>query len=130
MSVENLLHFRENNVVVYAPPSHTSGKTQLCDVTLFGSFKQALNMAISVTTDFHSAPSITPYHFCSVLRTAFCATSNQKEISAAFEKAGLFPVNKNMVMNTPRPLDGSEILDVEKMEELYIKYRKRAWERF
>lgn len=104
---------------------HTSGKTQPCDVTLLGSFKQALNKEISVATDFYTAPSITPYQFCSMLRTSYGTTFNQKENSAAFERACLFPVNKDMVMNTPRLLheiDGSKILDVHEMEELFIKY--------
>ena len=47
MTIRALQYFAENNVVVYALPSNTSGKTQPCDRGLFGKFKQDLNFAIS-----------------------------------------------------------------------------------
>jgi len=43
MSLAVLELFQRHNVVVYALPAHTSGKTQPLDVVLFGAFKRALN---------------------------------------------------------------------------------------
>jgi len=42
MSLAVLELFQKNNIIVYASPGHTSGKTQPLDVVIFGIFKSAL----------------------------------------------------------------------------------------
>lgn len=43
MSLKIMELFHSNGVIAYALPDHTSGKTQPCDLRLFGQFKRNLN---------------------------------------------------------------------------------------
>ena len=63
LSSQNLLHFREKKVIVYALPSNTSGKTQTCDVKLFSSFKRELNKTISNLADVYVGSRIDIFRF-------------------------------------------------------------------
>ena len=49
MSLRVLEHLCDNNIVAYASPSHTSGRTQQCDTGVFKALKHALNKAITDT---------------------------------------------------------------------------------
>lgn len=43
MSLRAFEHFRENNIIIYALPAHSSKKTQPLDTGVFGTFKREVN---------------------------------------------------------------------------------------
>ena len=59
--------FRNNRIIVYALPSKTSGKTQPCDVTLFGSYKRELYELVPVVADIHDAFPLATYDFAKLV---------------------------------------------------------------
>lgn len=70
MTLPVLELFRDNGIVVYALPAHTSGKTQPLHASLFGSFEMKLNETISECSTIDSIATYGIYDFVKMLRHA------------------------------------------------------------
>lgn len=122
MTLRVLELFRDNGIVVYALPAHTSEKTQPIDASLFGSFKVKLNEIISECATIETLATYTVYDFLKMLRHAYYATFTRANVMATFKKAGMWPVNRRKLMSVPvhRSADDvATILTVAQLDELY-----------
>lgn len=63
MGIRVLNYLQNNDVVSYALPEDTSGKTHPCDVQLFGVFKKTPNEIISGASDPYSIDHFDVYDF-------------------------------------------------------------------
>ena len=71
ISIDVLELFDNSNVIVYALPSHTSGKTQPLDVTVFPSLKAALNDVINKSVSNDKKNEWDVFSFCKMLKFAY-----------------------------------------------------------
>ena len=93
MSLSVLQLFAENNIVIYALPAHTSGKTQPLDVVAFSVFKRKLNDIIFETADRFLGAPVTVFEFTDLLTAAYTATFTRKTIRSSFVRSGVWPVD-------------------------------------
>lgn len=91
--------FRDNEVVLYALPAHTSGKTQPLDASLFGTFKVNFNETINECSTIDTIETYRDYDFVKMLRYAFYATFTRTNVMETFEKAMIWPVNPAKLMS-------------------------------
>ena len=74
MSLTVLKLFADNNIVVYALPPHTSGKTQPFDVVAFSAFEKKLNdLRLETTNRFLQRPTAV-FDFTDMLTAAYHET--------------------------------------------------------
>lgn len=70
MTLGELQLFKENNIIAYAIPAHTSGKLQPCDVVLFGEFKKAFNVVLQEMQRTEQASSMGRFEMCALMKHA------------------------------------------------------------
>lgn len=89
----------ENNIILCRLPSHTSHKTQPCDVAVFGPLKTAYSDQVERL--YHSGVTVVlKEHFTSLYSPARETAMSKKNILAGWAKAGLFPFNPDRVLRT------------------------------
>lgn len=81
--------FKKNNIIVYALPAHTSGKTQPCDVVLFDAFKTALKETMTRLVEKEEYRDLDMFDYCSILRDAYHKAFTRDSIAASLLRAGL-----------------------------------------
>lgn len=84
--------FQQNNIVAYALPAHTSGKTQRLDVVLFGLFKPELREVLINAVSVHKFQLYTMFYSCCAMREAFVSTYTRANIKASFKRSGIWPI--------------------------------------
>lgn len=129
MTLKALQHFRDNRVIVYALPAHTSGKTQPCDVVVFGVFKQEINRLISVVASGGPATTIDVYQLCSILKKAFYCAFTRENVTASFERARMWPIDEKKLLAVPRLRDSqpqTTLLTVTEMEDIMVQKLEKA----
>lgn len=96
-SLEVLQFCHENNIILCRLPSHTSHKTQPCDVSVFGPLKTAYRELVEKLFR-GGANTVGKQHFTLLYsqarRTAFTA----RNIKSGWAKAGLYPFNPDRVL--------------------------------
>ena len=103
MSLAALETLDFNNVIVYALPAHTSGKTQPLDVTIFSPFKSVLNEAINLAIAKDEQNTWDTFAFCSMLRYAYKKSFSNGNIISAFRRSGIWPLDAYQLLSIPRP---------------------------
>ena len=129
MSLKVLEHFKTSNVLVYALPAHTSGKTQPLDVVTFGSMKQSLDELISNAIEIETLEAFDIYQLCTLVKKAFTKAFTRQEIMSAFERSGLWPVNHQKILGVPRRANdasSTRLLSVDEIEKLFLEKRAMA----
>ena len=103
MSLKVLRILREGNVIAYCLPAHTSGKTQPLDLTVFGAFQHqiAANMKSISLVNHHDLFDC--FDFCNILRDAYEKSFTPSNICAGFERASLWPINAEKLLDSPKP---------------------------
>ena len=71
MSLSVLKLPRPNNIIAYPLPAHTSGKTQACNVVLFGEYKRAMNQIISDILEPNRVTQLNMFNFCAIMKHAY-----------------------------------------------------------
>lgn len=102
-SIQMTRRFHHKVIVVYAFPPHSSGKILPLNVTVFGSFKQAISRAASDCGFPDDPVSIHIFHFCRLLTFLFQRSFLQKVIHAGFRLSDLMPLGASKIINVPRP---------------------------
>lgn len=118
--------FHENNIIVYALPAHTSGKTQPLDVVMFSPFKKALNESISLCSTVGKIDIFDVFDFCRMLSYAYRKAFTEANIVQAFKKSGLWPIDSSQLLGVPRPGTAEDIrtiLNVDQLEKLFEQKR-------
>lgn len=125
MTLRVLEFFDKNNVVAYALPAHTSGKTQPCDVVLFGVFKKKLNDFLLRATQEDRAEKIDAFEFCALMRAAYREAFTAKNIKSSFARAGIWPLDPNRLLSVPRPRSADDVGDIVGVIELQAMYQEK-----
>jgi hypothetical protein len=118
---------KDGGVIVYALPSHTSGKTQPLDVSIFSPFKAKLNDCIHSIAMTNSVMSYDVFDFCKLVTEAYKIVFTEANIKSAFRQTGLWPINPAIVLDKPMPKSSSEsskILSVTEMCEMLEEKRE------
>ena len=92
LSLEVLLLFRTNRIVVYALPANTSGKTQPLDLVAFSAYKRELNPAIARTVGTGMKAHVDMYEYCQILTTAYYKAFTHSNITSSFMRSGMWPL--------------------------------------
>jgi len=103
LSLSVLELFERNNIIVYALPAHTSGKSQPLDVVLFGSFKRALNNKMSDISSRDGMSNWDVFTLCSLMMSAYADAFTSKNVKAGFRRSGIWPLDSSRLLSTPRP---------------------------
>ena len=118
MSLKVINYLHHNNVIVYALPAHTSGKTQPLDVVLFSPFKTYLRDSMDLVVSRDSIDKFDVFDFCSMLRHTYEKSFSRKNIITSFRKSGIWPMNPRQLLYAPRPAGREnleEVMDVDRM---------------
>ena len=87
---------RDNNVLLYCLPPHSSHITQPLDVGFYGPLKAAWRKAVAKYALDNVGKSVTKYTFAEVFKEAWVNTVKLSTIVNSFRCAGIWPVNANV----------------------------------
>ncbi|PZD39774.1 DDE-1 domain containing protein [Pyrenophora tritici-repentis] len=87
----------ENNIILCRLPSHTSHKTQPCDVSVFGPLKTAYRDEVERRYR-GGLTNVNKEHFTAIYSCAREVGMTKKNILAGWAKTGLFPFNPSRVL--------------------------------
>jgi len=126
-NLEFLQLMKDNNIVVFALPSHTSHILQPLDVVPFAVLKSSWNEEMRKFTRKTGGQSLTKPQFFSVFSECFKKAMTVEYAQAGFRRSGLFPVNPNAIpqaayapsKTTERPL--SAVADTVAMENVNMQ---------
>lgn len=94
ISVTAINYCRDNGIVVLTFPPHTSHKLQPLDVGVLGPFKTYCSVAFNDWMAAHPGKVITIREIAELTKIAFHSAFTQKNITKAFEKPGIWPLNR------------------------------------
>ena len=128
ISLEVLEVFLRNDIVVYALPSHSSGKTQPLDFVLFTAFKGALNNAVSSCSGFCDGRTLDLFHLCPVMGKPYEVSFDRSNFMAGFRRARLWPLDGSWLLDTPRPASAACVAPLVSIESLEKAYQEKILE--
>lgn len=129
MTLRDLQHLRDSNVIVYALPVHTSGKTQTCNTGILGFFKQVMNDAMQKAADADRDEIINPFELFSMFRHASKSVRTRVNIMYAFKRAFVYPVGRSKLISVLRPRHYDNVrtlMSVVDMEQVIQEKRNNA----
>ena len=88
---------KQNNVILFVLPPHTSHLTQPLDVGLFGPFKSNYYQECQLYLQKNPGISITRYEVARLTAKPYLKAMSPHNISSAFCKAGIFPFDKEQI---------------------------------
>jgi len=94
---------RDNNILLYCLPPHSSHITQPLDVGFYGPLKASWRKAVAKYALDHVGYSVTKYTFAEVFKEAWIATVKMSTIVNASHHAGIWPVNPNVCKSKVAP---------------------------
>ena len=100
--LEILEFCHEHNIILCRLPSHTSHKTQVCDVGVFGPVKAAYRDEVEQTYRGGSGV-VDKRHFPLLYKRAREKAMTRRTIVSAWSRAGLFPLNPSKVLRELEP---------------------------
>ena len=125
LSLQVLELFHLNDIIVYALPAHTSGKTQPLDTVLFSVFKQSLNRIINNITLSEEQRELNMFDICALLSRAYEESFTPSNIRAGFRRAGVWPVDATRILNVSRPLNSCPNAEILTVEQLAAEFEKK-----
>ena len=93
LTLDMILHAKENNVVILTLPPHCSHRLQPLDVSVFGPFKGFYKVALNNWIINHPGRTASIYNIPKFSKEAYEKALTIKNISAGFRKTGIFPFN-------------------------------------
>ena len=94
---------KENGILLYCLPPHSSHITQPLDVGFYGPLKTAWKKAVAKYTLNNIGKSVTKYTFARVFKEAWLNTVKLSTIVNSFRCAGIWPVNPNVCESKVSP---------------------------
>ena len=88
---------QSKQIHLFVLPAHTSHVLQPRDVTVFGPFKQFYYSECAAYMKANMGKVVTKYEIASIACTAYLKSMSPWNIVSAFKKAGIFPLNENIV---------------------------------
>ena len=120
--------FADNNIIVYALPSHTSGKTQPLDSVIFSAFKSSLKRIVHECISLTNVRQFDAFDFCALLKHAYRESFTLNNIKSSFRRCGLWPLQPSKLICMPLPESSAEDAKIIGVEELFAMLKKRREE--
>lgn len=96
ISIEAISYAKDNGIVVLTFPPHCSHKLQPLDVAVYGPFKAAAKVFLNDWMRTNPGKPATIYEMAQVAAKAHQQSFTPKNITSAFEKTGIWPVNSQI----------------------------------
>lgn len=96
ISIETISYAKDNGIVVLTFPPHCSHKLQPLDVAVYGPFKAAAKVFLSDWMRTNPGKPATIYEMAQIAAKAHQQSFTPKNISSAFSKTGIWPVNSQI----------------------------------
>lgn len=93
-TIETIVFCRDNGITLLSFPPHTSHRLQPLDVAVYGPFKAHLKSAFNDWMSSNPGKQITIYDIPGLANKAYLSSFTPKNITIAFEKPGLWPINR------------------------------------
>ncbi|KAJ8024408.1 Jerky protein-like-like [Holothuria leucospilota] len=111
MSIPLIEYARENGVVLFVLPAHTSHILQPLDVGCFGPYKKAYDQECYHFLRRHPGQVISRYDMCQLLSNAHIKAMTPTNICHSFRKCGIYPFNPAQInIDAYQPAKGLEQL--------------------
>ena len=94
---------KDNNILLYCLPPHSSHITQPLDVGFYGPLKASWRKAVAKYALDNVGKSVTKYTFAEVFKEAWINTVKLSTIVNSFRCAGIWPVNANVCKSKVAP---------------------------
>ena len=91
---------KENRILLYCLPPHSSHLTQPLDVSFFKPLKSAWGKACSSYCVTNPGFQVTKHEFAQVFREAWVSSTRMSTIVSGFREAGLCPFNPEVVLKS------------------------------
>ncbi|XP_038072690.1 tigger transposable element-derived protein 1-like [Patiria miniata] len=85
---------RENNIILFVLPAHTSHVLQPMDIGCFGPFEKILNGMRHTHMRHHATSGIDKYSLCEIACKAYASALTPNNLQASFRKSGIYPVDR------------------------------------
>ena len=125
LSLSILELFERNNIIVYALPALTSGKTQRFDVVLFSVFKNRPQDAVSSCAAQRSGQVYDVFDLCPLIRNAYEQSFTISTVQASFYRSGIWPFVPKKLSSVPRPATVEAGAEIMSIDELYSGFQKK-----
>lgn len=120
--------FESSNIIAYALPAYTFGKTQACDFLLFGEFKRESKELIRRVSDVENVRALDMYDFCTLMTSAYQKSHTRNNIESSFRRSGLWSINASGLLSVPLPLSEGDFSTVISSEELAVMLHQKRIE--
>ena len=88
---------RDNNIILFVLPPHTSHILQPLDICVFGPFKRIYYSLCDKFMKENPGMVISRYNLCSLICRASQLAATPANIVSAFKKAGIYPFNRHAI---------------------------------
>ena len=88
---------KDNEIIIFCLPPHTTHECQPLDVGLFGPLKRHWQQACHSFYQKNTTQVISKYNFCQVFKDAWLNAVVPANVCAGFKKAGVYPFNPKAV---------------------------------
>ena len=120
---------KDNRIVLFVLPPHTSHLLQPLDVAVFGPFKTFYNSECSLFMRRNIGQTITRFNMCDIACKAYSKAMTPANIQAAFRKTGIHPYDKTIDQHKLYPTEGFR--EKEPLKKVVaLKSGKEAVEKF
>lgn len=92
--IEGINLAKENGVIIFTLPPHTSNKLQPLDVSVFFSFKSFYNTALQTWFLEHPGIPVSIFDIAGCVNYAFDKSMTPANIKSGFRKTGIYPFDK------------------------------------
>ena len=114
---ETIKFAKDNDIIIFCLPPHTTHEAQPLDVSLFGPFKHHWR---SVCHEFYqSSPGkvVSKFNFMELFGKAWLKAVTPENICAGFRKAGVVPFNPNAIATATRVVTQSSSDEKESLSD-------------
>ncbi|XP_055910788.1 uncharacterized protein LOC129945153 [Eupeodes corollae] len=95
-SIELVVYFRQNGLVLLTFPPHTTHRLQPLDVSVFGPFKSRLRATFNTWSAKHLGKAISISDIAGLSCEPYQEAFSRKNILSGFKKSECFPLNENI----------------------------------
>ena len=82
---------KENNVVLFVLPAHTSHALQPLDLGCFGPFQRIYNAECHKFIRDNPSSRVTRYNVCSIACKAYSHALSPENLKGSFRRSGIYP---------------------------------------
>ena len=94
---ESIRIAKENGIIVFCLPPHTTHETQPLDCSLFGPLKSAWTKVCHDFLQKNPGKTITKFNFSELFHKAWMTAVTPETICSGFQKAGVYPFNPDAI---------------------------------